>query len=45
MSRLRQTNEQKAGKQNTSQTLTGYYGSSSKKSKAKKKRDNPGRGY
>ena len=45
MSRLRQTNEQKVGKQNTSRTLTGYYGGSTKKSKAKKKRGNPGGGY
>lgn len=39
MARVRQTNQQKAGKQNTSDTLSGYYGNSSgkgSKSKAKK---------
>jgi len=40
MSRLRQTNEQKAGKQNASRTLSGYYGGSAggTKKKGKKKR-------
>ncbi len=46
MSRLRQTNEQTAGKQNTSKTLSGYYGSSSKMSKkVKKKKSNPHNSY
>jgi len=39
MARVRQTNQQKAGKQNTSKSLSGYYGNSSgkdSKSKAKK---------
>lgn len=51
MSRLRQTNEQKAGKQNTSQTEAAYYGGSdstnsrTKKKVRKKKRSNMQSGY
>lgn len=47
MSRLRQTNQQSAGKQNTSQTMSGYYGGKTSEGKGKKspnksRKGNPG---
>ena len=45
MSRLRQTNEQKSGKQNSGKSLSDYYGGTSKKTKKSKKKGNPHGGY
>lgn len=41
MSRIRQTREQLAGKQNTSKTITGYYGGKTSGMKKSKKKGNP----
>lgn len=45
MSRVRQTNEQTAGKQNTSNSEVGYYGTSAKPRNKKAPRKTKGSSY